>query len=471
MPVLFSSLANQGRVAKFLIFHIVVIATILLSACGKDENTGADNTESAVEHAEKHLDHTYVCPMHPQIVRKEQGSCPVCGMNLVKKASKPETAVEHAKKHLDTRYVCPMHPKIIKDKPGETCPICGMDLVAKKMDPSGGAYPTVTLTPDVVQKMGVRTSTVELGSLWKFIKTVGYVSYNERRLKDIRVGTAGWVENLSVRRVGLPVKKGQLLLELYSPEFLDVQKEFIEAQKKDKSSILKKYGERKESVGPRDHLRYMHVPESMMNEIARNKKPKHRLPIYSPMHGVIVRHNIHKHMYVYNDFPMFTIADLSTVWVEANVYEHQLDWVQKGLTAEIEVKAIPGKRFDAQITYIYPELDPRTRTLKVRLLVPNPDQLLKPNMFAEVRIFGGPKKNILTIPREALIVTGERESVVLDLGEGKYQPVDVVTGMRSQGQVEILSGIKEGDSVVVSGQFLIDSEANLQASFRRLGSE
>jgi Cu(I)/Ag(I) efflux system membrane fusion protein len=391
-------------------------------------------------------------------------------MDLVKKQSKPDTAVEHAKKHLDTRYVCPMHPRIIKDKQGETCPICGMALVEKKIDPSEGGYPTVKLTPDVVQKMGVRTSKVELGRLWKFIKTVGYVSYNERRLKHISVGTAGWVENLSVRRVGLPVKKGQLLLELYSPEFLEVQKKFIEGQQKDKSGILKKYGERKESVGPRDHLRYMHVPESMMNEIARKQKPKHRLPIYSPMHGTIVRHNIHKHMYVYNDFPMFTIADLSTVWVEANVYEHQLEWVRRGLTAEIEVKALPGKRFDAQITYIYPELDAKTRTLRIRLLVPNPDQLLKPNMFAEVRIFGGPKQNILTLPREALIVTGERESVVLDLGEGKYQPVDVVTGMRSQGQVEILSGVQEGDSVVVSGQFLIDSEANLQASFSRMGS-
>ena len=426
MPVLTSNLASQGRAAKFFIYHVVAIAAILhLSSCSKQS---AEQTSTA------------------------------------------ESAIEHAKKHLDTRYVCPMHPKIIKDQPGQNCPICGMDLVEKKLDLSVGAYPTVSLSADVLQKMGVRSAHVEMGQLWKFIKTVGYVTYNERRLKTVHVGTAGWVENLSVRTLGLPVKKGQLLLELYSPEFLEVQKQFIEAQKKDKSGTLKKYGERKESVGPRDHLRYMNVSESMMNEIARKKKPKHRLPIYSPMHGTIVRHNIHKHMYVYNNFPMFTIADLSTVWVEANVYEHQLEWIKRGLTAEIEVKALPGKRFDAQLTYIYPELDPKTRTMRIRLLVPNPDQLLKPNMFAEVRIYGGPKKNILTLPREALIVTGERESVVLDKGEGKYQPVDVVTGMRSGGKVEILSGLQEGDQVVVSGQFLIDSEANLQASFSRMGN-
>lgn len=379
-----------------------------------------------------------------------------------------ETAVEHAKKHLQEKYICPMHPKIIKDQPAN-CPLCGMALVKKTIDPDANAHPTVTLSPNVIQKLGVRTTKVERGQLWKFIKTVGYVSYDERRVKTVQVLTAGWVENLGVRRVGLPVKKGQLLLELYSPEFLAVQKEFIAAQKKDKSGILKKYGKRQESVGPRDYLRYIGVSESLANEIARLGKPKHRLPIYAPQHGTIVRHNIHKHMYLPPNFPMFVIADLSTVWVEADVYEHQLEWVKRNLAAEIEVKAIPGKRFTGQVTYVHPELDTRTRTLKVRILVPNPEELLKPNMFAEVRLFGGPKKDVLKIPREALIVTGERESVVLARGNGQYQPVDVVTGMYSKGEVEILSGIKQGDEIVVSGQFLIDSEANLQASFRRFG--
>ncbi|MGD8926245.1 MAG: efflux RND transporter periplasmic adaptor subunit, partial [Thioalkalispiraceae bacterium] len=307
------------------------------------------------------------------------------------------------------------------------------------------------------------------GKLWKYVKTVGYVAYNEKLLKTVQVPTAGWVENLSVRRVGLPVEKGQLLLELYSPEFLDVQKDFIQAQKKDKSGILKKYGQRQESVAPRDYLRYLGVSESLANEIARTGKPKFRLPIYAPQHGVIIRHNIHKHMFIDEDFPMFTIADLSSVWIEADVYEHQMELVQRGQMAEIEVKALPGKRFTGQISYVYPELDARTRTLKVRLLVPNPEGLLKPNMFAEVRIFGGPKKNLLKIPREALIVTGEREIVVLARGDGKFQPVDVVSGMRSQGEVEILNGLNEGDEIVVSGQFLIDSEANLQASIARFG--
>lgn len=381
-----------------------------------------------------------------------------------------ESAITHSKKHLNARYVCPMHPKIVKNAAG-SCPICGMNLVKKKIVLSADVYPEIKLTPNVIQKLGVRTTKVKKGDLWKFIKTVGYVTYNERRVKTISVGTDGWVENLSMRRAGMKVKKGQLLLELYSPEFLHAQKEFIKAQKKDKSSILKKYGERQESVGPREQLRYIHVSESLMNQIARRGKPLFRLPIYSPIHGTVVELNINKHKYVEEDDPMMVIADLSTVWVEANVYEHQLEWIKPFLDTEIEVKALPGKRFKGQVSYIYPKLDPKTRTLKVRLLIPNPDGLLKPNMFAEVRIFAGPKKNILTLPREALIVTGERESVVLDLGNGKYRPVDVVSGMQSRGEVEILSGLKQGDKIVTSGQFLIDSEANLQASFSRLNSE
>jgi len=379
-----------------------------------------------------------------------------------------ESAVEHAAKHLDSTFVCPMHSQIIKNAPGN-CPICGMDLIAKKVDLKPITTPEVNISADIIQKLGIRTSQAKQRKLVKTIKTVGYILYNEHQLKTISVKTDGWIENLSIRRLGLSVQKGQLMLELYSPEFIRVQKEFIKARKKDNSGILRKYDQRNESIEPRDQLRYMQVPESMMNEIARRGKPKHRLPIYAPMQGIIVAHNIHKHKFVEEDEPMMVIADLSTVWVEANIYEHQLEWIKRGLLSEIKVKSLPGKKFKAQLTYIYPELDSRTRTLKVRMLVANPDRLLIPNMFAEVHVFSEAKNNVLTLPREALIVTGQRESVILDLGNGKYKPVTVVTGMRNQEMIEILSGIKNNDRVVVSGQFLIDSEANLQASFNRFG--
>jgi Cu(I)/Ag(I) efflux system membrane fusion protein len=173
-------------------------------------------------------------------------------------------------------------------------------------------------------------------------------------------------------------------------------------------------------------------------------------------------------MYVTPGSEMFTIADLSDVWVMVDVFEHQLAWVAPGMKAQISVPAYPGRTWEGLVDYLYPDLDPKTRTLRVRLVFPNPQRELKPNMFADVAIDAGSTKDVLKIPRDALIVTGERQSVVKALGEGRFQPVDVVTGMQTDGQVEILSGLNEGDEIVVSGQFLIDSESSLQASFRRM---
>jgi len=343
-----------------------------------------------------------------------------------------------------------------------------MTLVKKKIDLDAGAYPKVTLNPAVVQNMGIRTAKVTRGGLWRFIKTVGYVSYDQDRLSVVDMRTEGWVENMAVRVVGLHVKKGQLLFELYSPEFLKTQKAFIAAQKKDESGINKQYSRRQESVDARDHLRYLQITESMINEIARTGRPQFRIPIYAPQQGTIIKFDIYKHKYIYPYEELLTIADTSTVWVEARVYEHQLAWIHLGLKADVIVKAVPGQVYHGEVNYIYPELDSKTRSLRVRLRVPNTDGRLKPNMFAYVHIYGGLKKDILKIPREALIETGERESVILNRGKGKFQPVDVVTGMRSDKEIEILSGLKQGDSVVSSGQFLIDSEANIQASFKRL---
>jgi len=379
------------------------------------------------------------------------------------------TAVEHAKQHLNPKYVCPMHPDIVRDAEA-SCPICGMDLVAQKQNRDKENSASVNLSADVIQKLGVKTEKVKKGRLWKYIKTVGYVTYDENRVKTIDAPADGWVENLGVRRAGLQVKKGQLLMELYAPEFLKVQKEFIAAQKKDKSGTLKKYGQRQESVDSRDELRYMGISDSLANEIARTGRVHHRIPIYTKQHGNVIRHDVRKHQYVWEGDPMFTIADLSSVWIEANVYEHQLDWIARKQTAEVSVQALPGKKWRGIVTYIFPELDPQTRSLKVRIRVSNYDSELKPNMFAKVEILGGAKADVLNVSRQAVIVTGERESVILDNGNGQFQPVDVVTGMRSQGKVEILSGLEEGDSIVVSGQFLIDSEANLQSSFERMNS-
>jgi len=317
----------------------------------------------------------------------------------------------------------------------------------------------------------VRTAAVRRGSLAQSYRTVGRVGYNEERVKQVVSRTFGWVDNLSVRTPGTTVQRGQLLLEIYSPEYLEVQKDFLLADKRDKSAgQLKRYGAREETVPARDYMRYLEVPESAINEVARNGKPRFRLPIYAPQYGVVIRNDVHKHMYLVPGQPMFTIADLSSVWVEVDLFEQQLSWLRRKLKAQLQVDALPGQTLEGWVNYIHPELDPQTRTVKARLLVPNPGGVLRPNMLAGVEIFAEAKADILTIPREALIDTGESQRVILALGDGRFRAVEVVAGLSSQGRVEIVHGLEEGEQVVVSGQFLIDSEANLQASLRRFGA-
>ena len=465
----------------------------LLAACGADEpGAGAARSapdsapdsvqvasgESALEHAAKHLDPTYVCPMHPQIVKNAPGTCPICGMDLVaKKPSAPapseplasaadDSPAEHAAKHLDPKYVCPMHPQIIKDEFG-TCPICGMDLVKKLLDPMTGKHPQVALTPAVIQTLGVRTARVERGTLWKYIKTVGRVTYDETRLAHVHPRAAGWIEALSLRAEGEPVKRGQELAELYAPEILSAQVDFLLSRDRANAAARQVSPDKARNI-----LRLLDVPDDVIREIERTGEPRNRVPVRAPIDGVVTAMMAREGMYVTESSELFSIADLSRVWVMVDVYEHQIDWLAPGLTAEMTVPARPGRTWEGSVDYLYPELDPQTRTLRVRLVFDNRDLDLKPNMFADVVIYGGPKNDVLKIPAEALIVTGERESVVRALppeeGRGRFQPVDVVTGMQRGGAVEILSGLAEGDEIVVSGQFLIDSESSLQASFMRM---
>jgi Cu(I)/Ag(I) efflux system membrane fusion protein len=354
-----------------------------------------------------------------------------------------------------------MHPRIIKDEPG-SCPICGMDLVEKLMDPMTGKHPEVRLSGAVVQNMGVRTARTERGTLWKYVRALGRVEYDETRIAHIHPRAEGWIEGLTLRAEGEPVTRGQELARLYAPDILSAQVDFLIAMDPGR-------GVRSDRIDKaRNLLRLLDVPDPVIKEIERTRKTQNRVPVLAPIDGIVTRMVAREGMYVSKSSEMFTIADLSQVWVMVDVFEHQIAWIKPGLTAEISVPAHPGKEWEGVVDYLYPELDPKTRTLRVRLVFPNPGLELKPNMFADVVIYGGPKRDLLKIPREALIVTGEREAVVRSLGDGRFQPVDVVTGMRRGGEVEILSGLEEGDEIVVSGQFLIDSESSLQASFLRM---
>ena len=388
-----------------------------------------------------------------------------------------ESAMEHALKHLDTKYVCPMHPQIIRDEPGN-CPLCGMKLVKKEVgvNPSAAAQakpaavpeektdlrPEVRISGAMMQSMGIRTESVELGTLSRKIRTVGRVNYDETRLAHVHPRAEGWVEQLSVRAEGEQVQRGQALGQLYAPAILSAQVDFLIALKQYADSSPEKVDK------ARNLLRLLDVPEPVIKQIGENGTTRNTIPMLAPIDGVITKMGLREGIYVTPGTELVTIADLQHVWVMVDVFEHQLAWLEPGLEAEIRIPAQPGRVWKGNVDYIYPELDPRTRTLQVRLSFANPERLLRPNMFADVVIFGAPRDKVLTIPSEALIVTGERQAVVQALGGGRFKPVEVETGMQGGGKVEILSGLQEGERVVVSGQFLIDSESSLQASFLRM---
>lgn len=369
-----------------------------------------------------------------------------------------DTALEHAAKHLDSKYVCPMHPQIVRDEEG-SCPICGMDLVAKAISSNTGKYPEVKVQNAVIQNMGVRSEKAGIDTIWKYIRTVGRVDYDETTLTHLHPRAEGWMEKLLIRAEGEPVRKGEKIGDFYSREILSAQLDYLIA--------LQQTGKER-SLMAKNRLRLLGVTEATINQIQKNKKSQNLVPVHAPANGIVTMLAAREGMYLKPEMEFLTIADLSKVWVWVDIFEHQISWMATGLGTEITVPAYPGKTWEGKVDYIYPELDPDSRTLRARLVFDNPDGLLKANMFAEVVIYGGPKRDVLVIPTEAIIETGRRTSVIKALGEGRFKPVDVVVGIQRNGKSEILSGLEADDEVVVSGQFLIDSESSLQASFMRM---
>jgi len=426
-------------------------------------------SDTVIEHARRHSDPNYVCPMHPQIIKDVPGNCPICGMDLVlKEPQKPKKATTAKKIKY---WVAPMDANYRRDEPGKS-PM-GMDLVPvyeednDTANENNNGFPEITISANTAQNMGVRIEKARVMPLSRTIKTIGSVSYNEDSLHHVHTRANGWVERVYTQSLGDPVTKGKTLLEFYSPEILAAQKDLI---------IAKKSGSTLSGRGPslteasKIRLRDLNVPQQIIQRIIKTGRSQKRIPIVAEKNGVITRVGIRNGMYITPATEIYTIADLSSVWVMVEVFEHQMTWVKTGNKAEIQVQGVPGKTWIGNIDYIYPELNPKTRTLKVRLKFDSPNQLLKPNMFADVTLYNN-HKLVLTVPSEAVIYYENNPRIVKVIGKNKYQPIEIKTGMKADGQVEVLEGISEGDEILVSGQFMIDSESNLQASFRRLGPE
>jgi len=367
-----------------------------------------------------------------------------------------DTALEHAAKHAQTNYVCPMHPDVITNDPNATCPICGMDLVPLE---AGGEAGIVKLTPTVMNSLGVRTAKAKRRTLYRRIDSVGYINVDENNLRTISLRSEGWVERLVVKTVGERVTKGQLLMELYSPVLVNAQEEYLQAMRHNNVLLIK---------ASRDRLTALGVAEEQIAALEESNKVEPLVKVYAPQSGIVSELNVREGMFVKPSQNLLNLVDLASVWLMVDIFERQADWVKTGQRAEATLPFMPGKSWEGKVEYVYPSLDASTRSLKVRLRFDNFDEELKPNMYADVIIYAKPKREVLTIPREALIRTGNEKRVVVALGEGKFIPMPISTGMETDDRVEVLSGLAEGDEVVTSSQFLIDSESSLKAALARM---
>lgn len=367
-------------------------------------------------------------------------------------------------------YTCPMHPFIIKDKPG-SCPICGMTLVKKVESAQAGpkemqTLGQVSLSPTQQVMANVATVQVNRVPMTKEIAAVGIVQYDQARQAKVTAWVAGRIDRLRVNTVGAYVSKNRPVAEVYSPDLVAAQQEYLLALKSReqlKSSPIQSISQGGEGLvaSARQRLKLMGVKDEQIASLATGGQPDIRLPIYTPLSGIVIDKLVLEGQYVNVGDPLFTIADLSTVWVEVEVYEVDFPQVHVGHRVEIVSQSYPGKTFSGRVAFIYPFLDPKTRTVKVRVELPNPGLKLKPDMFVNA-VIKVPLGETLAVPVTAVMDTGKRQVVWVEVKPGVFEPRDVMAGARSGDQVQILSGLLRGDKVAVSGGYLIDSEAQLK---------
>lgn len=355
-------------------------------------------------------------------------------------------------------WVAPMDPNFRRDEPGKS-PM-GMDLVPVYADEVDAQPGVVRIEPGVLSNLGVRTARAGHGSLPRVVDTVGYVTYDEESLQHIHTRVEGWIENLSVSATGDPVTRGQLLFELYSPTLVNAQEEFLVALRSGNASLVD---------ASRDRLAALGLSGREIERISANRKVSQRVRIYADSAGVVANLAVRDGMYVTPAAEVLAIASLDEVWVVAEVFERQSRWVRAGQSATVYLEALPGEVFSGEVDYVYPELDPVTRTLRVRIRFDNSSEELRPNMYARVRIASQETSPVVHVPKEAVVRDGDVNRVVIDLGEGRFRSVPVVVGIESGDRIAIRGGLEAGQSVVVSAQFLIDSESNVANALERLG--
>jgi Cu(I)/Ag(I) efflux system membrane fusion protein len=356
-------------------------------------------------------------------------------------------------------WVAPMDPNYRSDEPGKS-PM-GMDLVPVYADdqlPDSGE-PALRIAPAVVNNIGVKTAGVARGTLHRHIDTVGYVTPDADRVSHVHVRAEGWIEQLEADTEGDAVSRDAALFEIYSPALASAQDEYLQALRAGGSKLIEASERRLAALG---------MNAGQIRALRASGRARKNLTVTSPQDGYLLELNVREGMFVEPGNTIMSLADLSEIWVDVDVFEQQIDWVQMGQTARMRLPFAPDRVWQGTVDYVYPTIRPETRSARVRLAFDNPDLVLKPNMYANVEIEADPRRDVLHVPAQAVIRSGDTSRVILALGDGRFRPAEVATGLESEGRIEILRGLSAGERVVVSSQFLIDSEASLDASLLRM---
>ena len=374
-----------------------------------------------------------------------------------------DTSNDAPKEKKPLYWVAPMDANYRRDKPGQS-PM-GMDLIPYYGDEGGSndeGPGTIRINPDVVNNLGVRTAKAVRKPLHFEINTVGYATYDENKLVHVHSRIEGWIEQLFVKAVGDKVEKGQALYSIYSPALVNAQEELLLALKRNNKVLIN---------AAKDRLKSLQLPSSVIKQLVKTRKVQQNITFYAPQSGFVDTLKIRQGFFVKPAMTLMSIGDIDTIWVEAEVIESQIFHISEDLPVTMQTDAIPTKSFYGKVDYIYPTLDAKNRTLKVRVKFDNPSNELKPNMFARIQIHYNESQPLLLVPSEAVIRSGKSSRVVLALGDGQFKSIEVKTGRRGDDYTEILSGLDEGEKVVTSAQFLLDSESSKTSDFKRMNHE